>query len=153
MKQSAAAKKPTRDEAICALIREGSLSGAARASGISRSTLYRWLDDTEFRADLEAARQQATDAEIDAMIDLRRRQCVAARDALGVLLGLLSDAKTSAQLRASIALKLIDSAPDAADRLARWSRKRRNTLGPAVEDALLEKPTTRTEALRTGLSD
>ena len=40
------------------LLRPGSLTAKARAAGIGRATLYRWLEDENFRVALQSLREE-----------------------------------------------------------------------------------------------
>lgn len=50
---------PEQVRALAALLEHGDKSKAARAARVSRSTLYRWLQDPVFQAALEEATRQA----------------------------------------------------------------------------------------------
>lgn len=49
---------PRQRNAIAAVIACPSYSAAAEKAGISRSTLYRWLDEPDFRAELDHQRDR-----------------------------------------------------------------------------------------------
>ena len=52
------------------LLRPGSLTAKARAAGIGRATLYRWLEDENFRVALQSLREETlhvAESEIQAM--------------------------------------------------------------------------------------
>lgn len=53
-----------RERAIEALLRCGSVREAAQEVGVAASTLLRWLQDSDFRQALEAARERALETAI-----------------------------------------------------------------------------------------
>jgi hypothetical protein len=55
-------KRPQREElALAALLTEPSIAAAAKAAGISESTLLRWMQDPTFRDRLRAARRSVVE--------------------------------------------------------------------------------------------
>jgi len=152
MEQCATVKKPSSPELIRALIEQNSVTKAAQALECSRSTIYRRLQDPEFVAELEAARQLASDAEIDAMIDLRRHQCALSRRALGFLADVLEDPEAPRSVRVSVAQRLLTYAEPAAAQLEKWSEQRRSHIWEPIE-AMNEPAQTRVKAQAEGLSD
>ncbi|MEZ4870416.1 MAG: hypothetical protein R3C14_54305 [Caldilineaceae bacterium] len=72
------------------------IADAAKAAGVGERTLYRWLDDAEFKAALTEAQDAALDA-------AARRLVAMTEQATAVISEVLADAdeKTSARLRAA----------------------------------------------------
>ncbi len=151
MSQKATRKKPSREAMIRALVTSGSVTAAATEVGCSRSTIYRALQEEAFVDALEEARERASDAELDALVDLRRRQCGAAREAFNFLAEMLADSTADIHTRIGVAKTLLKGADPASEQLARWSLKRRDRL--SVEEALVDAPGTRAEAQALGLVD
>ncbi|MCP5058656.1 MAG: helix-turn-helix domain-containing protein [bacterium] len=137
-------KSPARARVVRALVQHGTVTGAARAVGCSRSTIYRWLKDEEFCDQLEESRERAADAEIDGLIDLRRRQVQAARLGLEVLEAALESDDTPLPVRVRVASYFLDAAGSAAERLEAWSAGRRDSL-PAFSKVSTRPPASRAE--------
>jgi len=103
---------------ITAILGAASVPEAAEASGIPQSTLYRWLDDPLFLAELSRAEGQLIDAAVRRLLNIQKK-------ALAKLEQALDDESTPAgvQVRAAIGvmellLKLRDLRT-VEDRLAR----------------------------------
>ena len=87
-----------RQEAgILALVESGTVEGAARDSGIGRTTLHGWLKDENFRARLEAARSAAFD---DGLNTLKAAASRAARR----LIEMLDDPNRPLRFRAAVSV-------------------------------------------------
>ena len=57
---------PKQDKAIVALLSTPTVDGAAEIAGVNRSTVHRWLNEDEFRAELTRRRNEIADAALDA---------------------------------------------------------------------------------------
>ena len=134
-----------RDRLIRALVHEDTISRAAKAAGCARSTVYRYLQEAKFRADLDKARQAIAEGNLDALVEFRSSQCAAAAVALDALIQVAQDSSTPAGARVSAAAKLIEGVETAADWLEDWSRRRRDQL-PSSADVLVRPATTWPEA-------
>lgn len=91
----------TQNQVVVALSTGASLSAAAQAAGISRSTIYSWLNDplSVFSKAIDLAKQQFADSLRDQLHD-------AAVSALHALIAILNDPKASpsVKLKASLAI-------------------------------------------------
>jgi len=87
--------------AILALLREPTVGAAAKACGVSESTLWRWLQEPEFQKKYRAARRQVLDQAIN------RLQQVTG-EAVETLQRNMTCGKPSAEVRA--AFTVIDQA-------------------------------------------
>ena len=152
MGQKRARGRANRDEVVRALVETGRVAAAARVSGRSRTTIYRWLEDPDFLQALEHTRELVVDADLDGMVEFRRLQCSAARRALELLLAVVEDESASSSARIAAANRLIGMADEAEERLARWSHERRDQL-PGAHDALVRPSGTRAQAQVAGLCD
>ncbi|CAN5761503.1 hypothetical protein BH23CHL4_BH23CHL4_29430 [soil metagenome] len=85
--------------AIAALLVSGNREQAAKDSGISKGTLYRWLGDAEFIAALRTA-------EAEALRDVTREMVGLSRLAVSTLRRVMTDEQASmnSQIRAAIAV-------------------------------------------------
>ncbi len=65
MEQNGAEKQPSLSDkqlaALPYLVSPKSLSEAARLANVGRTTLYRWMNDPDFREELERRRQEAAE--------------------------------------------------------------------------------------------
>lgn len=50
-----------KEKAIVEIVNGSTMVDAAKVAGISRTTLYTWLDDPEFKAELEAKQKMVAD--------------------------------------------------------------------------------------------
>jgi DNA-binding phage protein len=57
-------KSRLREKAIAALLSARSLAQAAKKAGLSKATLYRWMQEPDFKAALRGARRDVVDATI-----------------------------------------------------------------------------------------
>lgn len=62
MSQNATECDGRQEAAIAAILSTPTITAAAEVAGVTRQTVHRWLNDTEFQAALRAARAQAFDA-------------------------------------------------------------------------------------------
>ena len=87
---------PKQTKAIPILLQASSIQEAATAAGISERTLYRWLHDPAFQAEL----QQAQDRIVNTAI---RRMSAGINDAVDCLLQIINDptVKASSRVNAS----------------------------------------------------
>jgi hypothetical protein len=92
-----------KEQAIASLLTNRSMEDAAKAAGISSTTLKRWLQLPEFKAAyLEARREVVRQA------NARIQQCSGA--AASVLVRLMADPATPASVRARTALAILECA-------------------------------------------
>jgi hypothetical protein len=92
-----------KEQAIASLLTSRSMEDAAKAAGISSTTLKRWLQLPEFKAAyLEARREVVRQA------NARIQQCSGA--AASVLVRLMADPATPASVRARTALAILECA-------------------------------------------
>ncbi len=64
MKDSEGALTPKQERALAALISEGTIKEAAKVSGTSETTLWRWMQIPEFQKRHRAAQREVVDAAI-----------------------------------------------------------------------------------------
>ena len=83
---------PSQTRAIAALLREPSTEAAAEATGVARSTIYRWLKEPDFRL---ALRQ----AEADAVAGASRYLAGLSSEALGVVIEVWRNQANPAMVR------------------------------------------------------
>ena len=95
-----------KQAAIAALLTSPSITEAAEASGIGRSTMHRWLEDPEFKQALSAA-------EADAISSAVRRMIGDMSDNLALMREIRDDPGSSAALKLRAAA-LVDAS------LLRW---------------------------------
>src|SRR3954467_9423926 len=97
--EAAPALDPRAALAVAALSGGSSVTDAARAAGVDRSTVYRWLDQSpEFVAELNRYRREQRDA-------LRHELRGLAADAVKAMRALLApDAPPAVRLRAALAV-------------------------------------------------
>jgi hypothetical protein len=98
------ASKLTRkqEEAIAALLRHSRLDEAAKAVGVAPVTLWRWLQDENFRQAYEAARKQVLSRAIESL--------QAASEGAVATLVELKDKATKESVRLNAAKALLDLA-------------------------------------------
>lgn len=92
-----------RDTAVGVLARGGSQAEAARAAGVNRSTVLRWLDEPEFIAALTAASHGASQNAASGLGDL-------VPQAVAILQGALDGTTGVSAARARIALDIVKAA-------------------------------------------
>lgn len=90
-----------QEVAIAALISHGTLGASAAASGISESTLRRWLKEPTFQASYADAKRQLLEATIN---KLRYLGC----DAVGVLHEVAVNGKSPASSRVSAGRAIVE---------------------------------------------
>jgi hypothetical protein len=95
-----------QEAAIAALLSQRTVEDAARAAGIGTRTLFRWLDQPEFREAYLQARRQAF-----GQASARLQQATGA--AVSVLLTLMLDTKAPAASRVRAAHSVLDMAAKA----------------------------------------
>ena len=83
-----------RDKAIIALLSEVTVDAAAKSSGISVATLWRWMKEPDFRKAYLAARRQVVD---DAIALMQR----ASKRAVATLIANLESDNPSVQVRSA----------------------------------------------------
>src|SRR5215213_234919 len=91
------------DAALAALLSEPTIDAAANRCGVSRATLYRWLDDPAFLARYRAARRQVVEHAVSRL----QQTASAAVDALETLVG---DTAQPGAVRVSAAKAILDYA-------------------------------------------
>ena len=74
--------KPGQLKALEALLTHGNVSEAARAAGVTRKTLYRWLEQEAFSSQLRAAEQMALDGIARSLMRLGNKALAALEEAL-----------------------------------------------------------------------
>lgn len=74
---------PRQRRAIESLLTTADNTAAAAAAGVSRQTLYRWLRDPVFQAELDRVTGEAIDALSRAMVRLGKKATIALDDAIG----------------------------------------------------------------------
>ena len=92
-----------KDLAVITLLSTPNIADAAKAVGVSESTMYRWMEKEDFLDSLREARQQAIKI---AMAQLQ--QCTG--NMIKVLSTIAEDKKAPYSARVSAASKLLDSA-------------------------------------------
>jgi hypothetical protein len=90
-----------QDRAIQALLQEPTTLAAARAAGVGETTIWRWLNQPDFKSRYLAARRQVVDG---AIADLQRH----AGDAVKALVRNMTSGKPHVEIRA--ALGILDQA-------------------------------------------
>lgn len=95
-----------RQRAVVALLTYPTVAAAAEAAGVSEATLYRWLNDPDFAADLQAA----ADATYDQALRFLQGRATRAADTLSECLE--KDFPPAIRLRAATTiLTLIERSP------------------------------------------
>ena len=108
--------------ALSALLTEPSIAKAAAACKLSERTLYNYLADAGFKAELRARQDRAINAATAALAGL-------AGNAIDALRGVLTDADATASARTRAALGILDQAQkltkfaDLEDRIAALEEK------------------------------
>ena len=104
MRAGNAGKRPQReDAALAALLSEATVDEAAEKAGISAATLYRWLDDPEFRDRYRGARRQVVEHAVSVLQQ-------AASKAVNVLVTIAEDSTAPSSARVSAAKSILDQA-------------------------------------------
>jgi hypothetical protein len=94
---------------VAALLTAGSIEAAATAAGVSRNTVFRWLQEDAFRVELARARARLFD---ETMMQLQEVM----RESVRVLAGLLKSRNEGVRARAAgLALGLGMKAAEAVD--------------------------------------
>lgn len=96
-------KRRLREQAIAALITAPSVAIAAKQSGVSQRSLARWMEDGEFAAEVQAARNELLQGAI-------QRLKASAFDAVGVLMEIAANPASSDMARVSASKTLIELA-------------------------------------------
>jgi transposase len=92
---------PVQAQVIAALASGQSITAAASAAGIHRSTVHNWLKtDQQFQTEFDEFRQNTVESLRDQLADLER-------SALAALKRLIDDEKTSASVRLKAALAVL----------------------------------------------
>ena len=94
--------------AIDALLASPSVAAAARACGLSERTVWRYLADPEFKAELRRRQDQAIAATSAALAGLSGRAVEALRD-------LLADSECSQSVKARVALGVLSARREATE--------------------------------------
>jgi AcrR family transcriptional regulator len=100
-------RRSREDQALLALISEPTIAKAAEASGISQATLFRYLQDKEFRAEYQRQKRTLLDA---ALSDLH----AAAGDAVACLVEIMTDTKVTPAARVAAARAVLGYSIDTA---------------------------------------
>lgn len=87
---------PKQQRAIAALLTERTLTAAAAKIGVGDKTLYRWLQQPSFRAELDAAETRIVDETARAVLRLQHA-------ALAVVGLIMADGRESASVRLAAA--------------------------------------------------
>jgi hypothetical protein len=91
-----------RAKVLAALISHGDVASAARASGVSERSIYRWLrEDADFQAELRVA-------EAEMLATAVRRLTSLAGDALTILAMLMIDQTSPPAIKIRAALAILD---------------------------------------------
>jgi phage terminase small subunit len=102
-------RKNRKEKAVEALLEHGTLTAAAKAAGVSRRTLQRWMDEPDFAAQVRAARARAHGLAMN-------RIAHAASEAVEVLLrGMRGDEITRVELWSAKAILELASLVQQAD--------------------------------------
>lgn len=103
MKPKGARLKAKQARAITALLSEPSIKAAADSTGIGLRTLKRWLaEDTEFKAELEAAEREV-------VATAARQIATAGNEAITTLRGVLRDTEAGQSTRTSAARAILQN--------------------------------------------
>jgi hypothetical protein len=102
MADSGSISQTKRAKALAALVAHGDVASAARASGISERSIYRWIrEDSDFQAELRVAQRELMETAM-------RRVTALAGDALTVLAILLLERSTPPAVKLRAALGTLD---------------------------------------------
>lgn len=93
---------PKQRRAIAALLAQPSIAAAARAVGVGRMTLNRWLGNADFRAALAEAEATYVDESLRNLV----RTC---NQAVSVLEDVMSDPKATASVKVRAAASVLDN--------------------------------------------
>ncbi len=109
MKPSGEKLTPKQEAALVALLANGTVEQAYKAAGVSKATMWRFLQLPEFQARYRAARRELVDA---ALVELQRNATTAAR----VLTEIAEDGSAPATARVAAAKTILDQANAAVER-------------------------------------
>jgi transposase-like protein len=87
---------PKQRKAVEALLTSGDMTKAAKAAGVARDTLYRWLRQDDFRVSLKAAEAGAIESLARELVRLGEKAARTLDEAMTA-----EDATTSARVRAA----------------------------------------------------
>ena len=108
MGQSKEARDRKREAVVAALLSEPTVEGAAKASGVGATTIYRWLQDAEFLILFRAARRRALDR-------ATARLAAVSVEAVEVLREVMQDNDAPPNARVSAAKAVLDAATKTAE--------------------------------------
>jgi transposase-like protein len=95
---------PKQRKAIAALLSSRTIQDAAKAAKVSERTLYRWMNNPDFRAALADAESDAIDQATRRLIDLQDA-------AIDALKSLLTNKKASPWVKLQAAQMVLNSVP------------------------------------------
>ncbi len=101
VEQNATSLRPNQVKAVLALLAYPTIEEAARAIGISRSTLWRWSQDSAFQSAVSSARRETFAAALN-------RLAVATGDAAATLHTVCTDTAVPPATRVSAANSILD---------------------------------------------
>ena len=93
-------RRSRQEQALIALLEQPTIKEAAEASGISQPTLFRYLQDTEFREEYQKAKRSLLEA---ALGDLQK----ASSEAVSTLREVMADAEAGASSRVAAARSIL----------------------------------------------
>ena len=92
-----------KELAIAALLREPTISAAAKSVDVGESTLWRWLQFPDFKEDYRRARQEVV---AHAVAQLQR----ATSEAVNTIFNVMTDSKVGANIRLNAAKSIMELA-------------------------------------------
>ena len=108
MGQSKEARDRKREAVVAALLSQSTVEGAAKATGVGATTIYRWLQDAEFLSMFRAARRRALDR-------ATARLAAVSVEAVEVLREVMQDGDAPPNARVSAARAVLDAATKTAE--------------------------------------
>lgn len=121
----------SNEEIIAALLQHGTIREAAQAAGISSRALYdRMRDDTDFRAEYAAAKNDIVRGAV-----IRINESLSA--AVAAVTDIMNDTSANPAIRLQAAQTILNSAGKFADRLTRDEREARS-IGKDIFDSMME---------------